>query len=135
MITYKLDLNSAKKPIDRYWEMCIGSCHAPVALRADYLRQLKQVHDELGIQHVRFHGIFNDDMQVYMKYSDLMPVPGAENFTQLSFRKIGMVYDNILSCGMKPYVELSFMPKHLASSDAHLSDRAFRRRRSGKLAV
>ena len=79
---------------------------------------MKQVHDELGIQHVRFHGIFNDDMQVYMKYSDLMPVPGAENFTQLSFRKIGMVYDNILSCGMKPYVELSFMPKHLASSDA-----------------
>ncbi len=105
-------------PLNRHWQYCVGSGHATLALRADYLKQLKQVHEELGIRYVRFHGIFNDDMQVYMKLSDLMPLPGAERFTQISFRKIGMVYDNILACGMKPYVELSFMPKHLASSDA-----------------
>lgn len=107
-----------KTTLNKHWQYCVGSCHAPMALRADYLQQLKQVHEELGIQHVRFHGIFNDDMQVFMKYSDLMPLLGAESLNQLSFRKIGMVYDNILACGMKPYVELSFMPKHLASSDA-----------------
>lgn len=103
--------------LNKHWQYCVGSCHAAMALRADYLEQLKQVHEELGIRHVRFHGIFNDDMQVFMKFSDLMPFPGAERLTQLSFRKIGMVYDNILACGMKPYVELSFMPKHLASAD------------------
>ncbi|WP_162307067.1 GH39 family glycosyl hydrolase [Schaedlerella arabinosiphila] len=106
------------KRLNKHWQYCVGSGHATLALRADYLEQLKQVHEELGIERVRFHGIFNDDMQVFMKYSDLMPLPGAEQLTQLSFRKIGMVYDNILACGMKPYVELSFMPKHLASSDA-----------------
>lgn len=110
--------NSKKTQLNKHWQYCVGSGHAPLALRADYLRQLKQVHEELGIQRVRFHGIFNDDMQVVMKYSDLMSLPGAEKLVQVSFRKIGMVYDNILACGMKPYVELSFMPKHLASSDA-----------------
>lgn len=110
--------NMISKPLNRHWQYCIGSCHASLALRADYLKQLKQVHEELGIEHVRFHGIFNDDMQVFMKFSDLMPLPGAEKLEQVSFRKIGMIYDNILACGMKPYVELSFMPKHLASSEA-----------------
>ena len=83
--------NSKKTQLNKHWQYCVGSGHAPLALRADYLRQLKQVHEELGIQRVRFHGIFNDDMQVVMKYSDLMPLPGAEKLVQVSFRKIGMV--------------------------------------------
>lgn len=110
--------NADKSKFNNHWQFCVGSGHASMALRADYLKQLKQVHDELGIERVRFHGIFNDDMQVYMQFSDLMPLPGAEKIKQISFRKIGMVYDNILACGMKPYVEMSFMPKGLASSDA-----------------
>ena len=114
----QIKYNMTSRPLNRHWQYCIGSCHASLALREDYLKQLKQVHEELGIKHVRFHGIFNDDMQVFMKFSDLMPLPGADKFEQVSFRKIGMVYDNILACGMKPYVELSFMPKHLASSEA-----------------
>ncbi|MCM1121891.1 MAG: hypothetical protein NC416_04855 [Eubacterium sp.] len=104
--------------LNKHWQYCVGSGHATLALRADYLKQLKQVHEELGIKRVRFHGIFNDDMQVYMKFSDIMPLPNAEKLEQVSFRKIGMVYDNIIACGMKPYVEMSFMPKHLAASDA-----------------
>lgn len=114
--TIKMDAPTHK--LNKHWQHCVGSGHATLALRADYLEQLKLIHDELGIKRVRFHGIFNDDMQVYMKFSDLMPIPGAEKLKQISFRKIGMVYDNILACDMKPYVELSFMPKHLASSDA-----------------
>ena len=75
-------------------------------------------HDELGIERVRFHGIFHEDMQVHMSMADLMPIPGAEKFSTVSFRKIGMVYENLLLRGLKPFVELSFMPKHLGSSDA-----------------
>ena len=115
---FTIQQNGKARPWNKHWQYCVGSGHASLALRADYLAQLKQVHEELGIQRVRFHGIFHEDMQVFMKFSDLMPLPGAENLNQISFRKVGMVYDNILACGMKPYVELSFMPKHLASSDA-----------------
>lgn len=104
--------------LNRHWQYCIGSGHASLALRADYLEQIKKVHDELGIERVRFHGIFHEDMQVHMSMADLMLVPGAEKFSTVSFRKIGMVYENLLLRGLKPFVELSFMPKHLGSSDA-----------------
>ncbi len=118
MREFSIKKNRKHKKLNRHWQYCICGCHASMALRADYLRQLKKIHDELGIKYVRFHAIFHDDMQVMMKFSDLMPLPGAEKLNQVSFRKIGMVYDNVLACGMKPYVELSFMPKYLASTDA-----------------
>ena len=110
--------NMKTKPLNRHWQFCVGSGHASMALRADYLEQLKKVHEELGIERVRFHGIFHDDIQVYMNLADMMPLPGAEKFSTVSFRKIGMVYENLLACGMKLFVELSFMPKHLGKSDA-----------------
>ena len=100
-----------------HWKFCVGSGHAPLGLRTDYVRMLKQVHKELGIQYVRFHGIFNDDMDVVVKLSDIRPGIGCDRFVEWNFHKIGIVYDNILECGMKPFVELSFMPKTLASGE------------------
>lgn len=37
---YALNVNSATERVERYWEMCVGSCHAATALREDYRRQL-----------------------------------------------------------------------------------------------
>ena len=62
-----------------------------MALRDDWRRQLKRAHDELGFRHVRFHGLLSDDIN-----SD-------------------QIFDFLLSIGMKPFVELSFMPAALAS--------------------
>ncbi len=86
----------------------------PDALRKDYYEQLKQVHDDLQIQRVRFHGIFSDDVHTYHKMSDILPIPGSHHFTEKNFRWCGVAYDNVLSTGMKPFVELSFIPKHMA---------------------
>ena len=41
--------NMLEIPFHKHWQFCVGSGHAPLALRADYLKQLKQVHEELGI--------------------------------------------------------------------------------------
>ena len=71
--------------LNRHWQYCIGSGHASLALRADYLEQIKKVHDELGIERVRFHGIFHEDMQVHMSMADLMLVPGAEEVESWPF--------------------------------------------------
>ena len=35
-------------------------------------------------------------------------------FREFNFRACGIAYDNVLSAGMKPFVELSFMPRELA---------------------
>lgn len=94
----------------------VGSAHAGMAMRTDYCEQLKQIHDELGIERVRFHGIFSDDMHTYDTMTTVMPMPGSEQvpFYENSFRLPGLVYDNVLKAGMKPFVELSFMPSQLA---------------------
>ncbi|MGN1002950.1 MAG: hypothetical protein ACI4PC_09275 [Oscillospiraceae bacterium] len=98
----------------KHWQFCVGSPHATYALRRDYFEQLRQVHEELHIQRVRFHGIFCDDMHTYHKMSDFLPIPGASRYSERSFRWCGVAYDNVLDAGMQPFVELSFMPRHLA---------------------
>jgi xylan 1,4-beta-xylosidase len=54
------------------------------------------------------HGLFNDDMAVYKENWD-----GSE--PQYSFMYIDVLYDFLLSIGIKPFVELGFMPSGLAS--------------------
>jgi len=101
----------------RHWQFCVGSPHATYALRRDWFEQLKRLHEELGVERVRFHGILSDDMHTYHQEEDLtigLPGPGI---TEESFRWCGVAYDNVLAAGMKPFVELSFMPGHLAARD------------------
>lgn len=109
--------NTPVRKMNRHWQFCVGGCHAKMVLRTDYVRQLKFVHDTLGIEYIRFHGLFNDDMDTMASLADIMPFPGAEKFSERNFHKIGVVFDNILEIGMKPFVELGFMPKRLASGE------------------
>ncbi len=106
--------NLPTEKCNKHWQFCVGSAHAPYALRKDYFEQLKKVHEELGIQRVRFHGIFCDDMHTCHKATDILPIPFGGSYIEQSFRQCAVAYDNILAAGMKPFVELSFMPKHLA---------------------
>lgn len=103
-------------PHKKHWQFCVGSGHALLALRTDYTKQLQFIHDTLGIKRVRFHGIFGDDMRTISDLSQLFPAPGAEEFTEENFRACGIAYDNVLDAGMKPLVELSFMPKKMSKN-------------------
>lgn len=114
----RLNLNKQRvaKPIHKHWQFCVGGEHAAVAMRADYAKQLKYVHDELGIKYVRFHGIFNDDMHTLPALDEILPIPGVGHIRERSFYHCGVAYDNVLAAGMKPYVELSFMPEAFAKT-------------------
>ncbi len=109
-ISKKLSRNRYRK----HWQFCVGSGHALLALRTDYTKQLKFVHDSLGIERVRFHGIFCDDMRTFNDLSMQTGVEGAEQFCEYNFNACAAAYDNVLEAGMKPFVELSFMPEKLA---------------------
>lgn len=102
------------KEFNHHWKFCVGSAHAIYALRHDYVNQLKELSRDLGIERVRFHGIFDDSMHTVVKMADIIPLPFSGKYTEKSFRQCANVYDNIIEAGMKPFVELSFMPKHLA---------------------
>ena len=82
---------------------CVGSGHGSLALREDWQEHLKNAHDKVGVSSVRFHGILDDDVG---------PVNGVNDY---SFVNIDKIYDYLLSIDMKPYVEISFMPRDLAS--------------------
>lgn len=102
-------------PFHHHWKFCVGSGHAGLAMRTDYVEQLRYIHSELGIERVRFHGIFCDDIHTRHHLADIFPVPFGSKFQEQSFRLAGLIYDNVLSCGMKPFVELSFMPKIMSA--------------------
>lgn len=112
---FNFDYNGETKQVNKHWQFCVGSGHAALAKRGDYMEQLKRVHDELGMERVRFHGMFDDDMNVVVRPRDFV-FAGLRNKTKIySFYQIGKIYDNILKIGMKPFVELGFMPSALAS--------------------
>lgn len=110
-----IDLNASTTGKDSAWQMCVGSGHAALALRKDWCDYIRRVHEELGIRYVRFHGILDDDLLTIQRLSDFIPLPYANQVREYSFRQVGKVYDNVLSTGMKPFVEISFMPRVLAS--------------------
>jgi len=105
-INFFCNLAEAATPLPHFWEHTVGSDHAPVALRADWQRQLECCHKELGFQYVRFHGLLSDDMGTLVREDDKL---------LYSFFNADQIFDFLLSIGMKPFVELSFMPKALAS--------------------
>ena len=119
MTQFELKKSTAVRPWDKHWQFCAGSGHAGLALRADYTRQLAEAAKDLGIRRVRFHGIFCEDMHTVHAFEDVMALPVKSGITEKSFRLCGVAYDNVLAAGMKPFVELSFMPNSMAKEDVH----------------
>lgn len=106
MPEFRCSLAAPPTALDHVWEHTVGSGHAPLGLRADWQRQLSRCHRELGFRHVRFHGILSDDMGTLICHK--------EEFLY-SFFNADSIFDYLLSIGMKPFVELSFMPATLSS--------------------
>jgi xylan 1,4-beta-xylosidase len=105
-VHFRCRLSAPTSPLPHVWEHTVGSCHAPLALRADWQQQLRRCHDELGFQYVRFHGLLCDDVGTLVRYRDRLIY---------SFFNADRIVDFLLSIGMRPFVELSFMPRALAS--------------------
>lgn len=107
-VTFSSRLSAAPTPLSHAWEHTVGSSRALLALRADWQAQLRRCHDELGFRYVRFHGLLDDDMGTLIEHDD-EPL--------YSFFNADRIWDFLLSIGMRPFVELGFMPEVLASGD------------------
>jgi len=101
------DLHQVKGPLNTMFKECVGAGRANEGLRADWQRQLTRVHSECGFTYIRMHGLFCDDMGVYREDKSGKP--------EYNWQYIDELYDFLQSIGMKPFVELSFMPSALAS--------------------
>ncbi len=102
--------------LPRPWEPMIGSEHLSHLLREDtvggqvigreLLDALRTVRQAFGIRAVRAHGILGDELGVYTEDAAGRPVH--------DFAGVFRVYDQLLAAGLRPVVELSFMPRDLA---------------------
>ena len=108
----EIDLRHETGGLDHIWSRCAGSDRASATLREAWRHDLERFRSETGLERVRFHGIFNDDLGVW---------PGGMNGKDPNFQNVDAVYDGVLDRGVQPFVELSFMPKKLASGSTKLN--------------
>jgi xylan 1,4-beta-xylosidase len=106
--TIAADLQQPSGPLNTMFKRCIGAGRANEGLRADWQRQLTYAHKECGFEYIRMHGLFCDDMGVYRE---------EQGKPQYNWQYIDELYDFLHSIGMKPFVELGFMPSALASGN------------------
>jgi xylan 1,4-beta-xylosidase len=106
--TVVIDAAGSSTPLPHFWEHMFGSGRAILSLRESYRRDLRQVREATGVEYVRFHAIFHDEVGVYDEDAQGNPI--------FNFSYVDQIYDGLLAAGVRPFVELSFMPKKLASN-------------------
>ncbi len=104
-----VDANGVSHPFPHFWEEMFGSGRAILSLRESYRQDLRQTKQITDLKYVRFHAIFHDEVGVYDEDAEQHPV--------YNFSYVDQIYDGLLAEGVKPFIELSFMPTKLAAKD------------------
>ncbi|WP_346731891.1 beta-xylosidase [Sphingomonas sp. GM_Shp_2] len=105
--TIDIDLARAGEPLDRSFDLSVGSDYPGTLIRPDSLAQLDTAVKELGFRYVRFHDIFTDALGT---------VQNRDGKIVYDWTKIDQLYDALLARGIKPFVELGFTPGLLKTS-------------------
>ncbi|MET8160500.1 hypothetical protein ABZT47_29420 [Sphaerisporangium sp. NPDC005289] len=118
-VAVRVDAGRVTRPLPRPWRPMIGSEHLSHLLSAELTggrpigpelaEALRLAHEELGVRSVRAHAILGDDLGVYREV-DGVPVH--------DFTGVDRVYDTLTGLGLRPVVELGFMPRDLAADPA-----------------
>src|ERR1700689_5083207 len=102
----QIDATAQTTPFPHFWEQMFGSGRAILTLRDSYRDDLRAVKQITDFQYVRFHAILHDEVGVYNEDEHGNPV--------YNFAYVDQIYDGLLKNGVRPVVEISFMPKKLA---------------------
>jgi xylan 1,4-beta-xylosidase len=106
----QIDASAPAHPFPHFWEKMFGSGRAILTLRESYRQDLRDVKQITGFEYVRFHAIFHDEVGIYDA--------DDQGHALYNFSYADQIYDGLLANGVRPFVELSFMPKKLAAKEA-----------------
>ena len=108
-VLFEVQTGGKPRPFRHWWKTAVGSGHAALTLRADWREHMAMARHSCGFESVRFHGIFMDDM--------ISVKPNNDDWTQydIGYVNIDKTYDYLVSLGVKPLVELSFLPQVIAN--------------------
>jgi xylan 1,4-beta-xylosidase len=119
VVDVRIDARQSGRPLSRPWRPMIGSERLSQLLCTDTSggrvigteleAALRRMHDEIGVQSVRAHAIFHDDVGVYRE---------VDGVVVHDFSVVDRIYDRVIRLGLRPVVELGFMPRDLASDPA-----------------
>ncbi len=110
--TATIDAHTSAHPFPHFWEQMFGSGRAILTLRESYRSDLHEVKKATDFRYVRFHNILHDEVGVYDEDEKGDPI--------YNFSYVDQIYDGLLKNGVRPFVEISFMPKKLAlRQDVH----------------
>ena len=94
------------------WRELTGVSSASALLLNDVQALLRRVQKDIGFRSIKFNGILSEDMHVYAENSDGEAV--------YSFAFVDKVFDFLLELGLRPFVQLGFMPEALARTHKRL---------------
>jgi xylan 1,4-beta-xylosidase len=94
------------------WRRCVGAGRFELALRRDYQESLAMLQGDIGFRYIRQHGLLSDGVGVHRPYEH----QGVRHVRH-SFTYVDQVLDAYLAMGIRPFIELGFMPSDLASGD------------------
>ena len=103
----EINSNAPAHPFPHFWEQMFGSGRAILSLRESYRKDLRETKRITDFEYVRFHAIFHDETGFYDEDKDGKPL--------YNFSYVDQIYDGMLDDHVRPFVELSFMPKKLAA--------------------
>ena len=93
----------------KHWNGTTTAGRAIEGLRDDWRRRLAELKGRIPFEYIRFHGIFNDEMMVYNEEDDGTPI--------YNWAYVDKLYDFLIGLGIRPFVELGFMPTLLSRSN------------------
>ena len=102
-----IDSSAPSHPLPHFWERMFGSGRAILSLRESYRHDLRETKRITDFEFVRFHAIFQDEVGMYDEDAAGNPV--------YNFSYVDQIYDGLLENKVRPFVEMSFMPKKLTS--------------------
>ena len=115
-VQIQVDAASATGTLDRVWYMTgserltqlrFGDDGHGNRIGTEFAEALRIAHEDLGVTYVRAHAILHDDNAVVTRADD--------GTLAYDFSNVDSLYDQILDLGIRPIVELSFMPAALAA--------------------
>jgi xylan 1,4-beta-xylosidase len=103
-----IDSAAPSHPFPHFWERMFGSGRANLSMRESYRKDLRRTREVTDFEYVRFHAILDDENGVYDEDAQGRPL--------YNFSYVDQIYDGLLDEHLRPFVEISFMPRKLAAN-------------------
>ena len=92
-------------------DLCVGTGRVDLAMQQEYQQQLRAVQEACHFRYIRGHGLFSDQMGICQVHTDAE----GKRHTEYCFTYLDRTVDAWRECGLKPFLELGFMPSKLGS--------------------